>query len=145
MKYNRVIPQHNHANLLPTESEAIRYGAIYFRTMRLFSGQTDLTLICGHWGETLPYYFNRLDSTLTLAVTELCHEVSYYFKNNRYLTPSGMFFDDDLFFCLDKVGADRILWATDYPCCEPENSKNYLARLPVPLEQKEKSAYGNVA
>lgn len=62
-----------------------------------------------------------------------------------YLTPSGMFFDDDLLFCLDKVGADRILWATDYLYCEPENSKTYLARLPIPLEQKEKIAYGNAA
>lgn len=109
----------------------------------IFDRLPGLTLICGHWGETLPYYFNRLDTTLTPSVTGLCHEISYYFKNNMYLTPSGMFFDDDLLFCLDKVGANRILWATDYPYCKPENSKDYLASLPISLEQKEKIAHIN--
>ena len=103
----------------------------------------ELKLICGHWGETLPYYFNRLDDTLKPEVTGLKHKISDYFKKNIYLTPSGMFYEDDLRFCLEKVGADHILWATDYPYQKPGNSREYLQKLGLDQEDLEKIAWGN--
>ena len=41
------------------------------------------------------------------------------------------------------MGAERILWATDYPYCKPENSKMYLEKIKLPFEEKEKIAYLN--
>lgn len=55
-----------------------------------------------------------------------------------------MFYEDDLQFCLKKVGANRILWATDYLYCKPENSKQYLEVLDIAQEKKQKIAYINV-
>lgn len=109
----------------------------------IFERLPELTLICGHWGEMIPYYFNRLDATLTPEVTGLQHNISYYFKNNMYITPSGMFYEDDFRFCLDKMGAERILWATDYPYCGCGNSKDYLNDFDAPIEEKKKIAYKN--
>ena len=80
---------------------------------------------------------------LPAAFTGLLHNISYYFKNNMYITPSGMFYEDDFLFCRNKVGAERILWATDYPYCKPENSKMYLEKIKLPFEEKEKIAYLN--
>ena len=80
---------------------------------------------------------------LPAAFTGLLHNISYCFKNNMYITPSGMFYEDDFLFCRNKVGAERILWSTDYPYCKPENSKMYLEKIKLPFEEKEKIAYLN--
>lgn len=109
----------------------------------VFDKLPDLTMICGHWGEILPYYFNRMDTTLTPEVTGLKHNISYYFENNMYITPSGMFFEDDFRFCLDKVGAERIMWATDYPYRINSNSKEFLENFELDDQDKEKIAHGN--
>ena len=120
-------------------------GVQYMRMILsgIFDRLPELQLICGHWGELLPYYFNRMDDMFQTALTGLLHKISYYFQSNMYLTPSGMFYEDDLQFCLKKVGAGRILWATDYPYCKPENSKQYLEDLDIAQEKKQKIAYMN--
>ena len=117
--------------------QSIRYAS------GIFDKLPTLVMICGHWGETLPYYFNRLDDTLTPEVTGLQHRVSDYFRNNMYLTPSGMFYEDDFRFCLEKVGADRIIWPTDYPYQKPENSKSFLSRMQLSAEERENIAFRN--
>lgn len=109
----------------------------------IFDKLPNLTLLCGHWGELLPYYFNRLDTTLTTEVTGLKHSISYYFKNNMFITPSGMYFEDDLEFCMKKVGAERIMWATDYPYRVNDNAKEFLEKLDLEKEDLEKIAYKN--
>ena len=109
----------------------------------IFEKLPELTLICGHWGETLPYYFNRLDTTLTREVTGLMYNISEYFKRNMYITPRGMFFHDDFEFCIKKMGIHRLLWATDYPYRKQENSKKYLDAFPISIEDKEKIAHEN--
>lgn len=45
-------------------------------------------MIIGHWGEFIPFFLERMDETL--FADHLKHPVSYYFKNNFYMTPSGM-------------------------------------------------------
>lgn len=135
------------ANLLAGHAMGWHYdsGVQYVRMVLsgIFDRLPGLTLICGHWGEMIPYYFNRLDKALPPEVTGLGHEISYYFKNNMYLTPSGMFFEDDLTFCLEKMGAGRILWAADDPYCTGENSRDFIRSLKLSDEDKERIAYRN--
>lgn len=120
-------------------------GIQYLRAILsgLFDKLPELTMICGHWGELLPYYFNRLDDSMPKELTGLQHSISDYFKTNIFITPSGMYYEDDLMFCLDKLGADRIMWATDYPYCRPGNAKKFMEQLQISQEAKEKIAHGN--
>ncbi len=120
-------------------------GVQYLRMILsgIFDKLPELTMICGHWGEMLPYYFNRLDTTLTPEVTGLKHCISYYFKNNMYISPSGMLFEDDFEFCLSKVGADRLLWATDYPYRTNINSQSYLETFDLSHEERHMIAHKN--
>ena len=60
-----------------------------------------------------------------------------------YLTPSGMLYEDDFRFCLKKVGTDRIIWSTDYPYQKPENSKSFLSRMQLSVEERENIAFRN--
>ena len=108
----------------------------------------NLKIVIGHWGEMIPYYFDRLDMGLNQHITGLQHKISYYFKNNVYTNPSGMFFKDDMDFCLKVMGKEHILWAQDYCYLSNEfvntdNVKTYLEEYDIDDETKEMIAYRN--
>ena len=108
----------------------------------------NLKIIIGHWGELMPYYFDRMDMGLNQFVTGLKHPISYYFKNNIYTNPSGMFFKDDMDFCLKTFSADHILWGQDFCYLNNEfvntdNVKSFLEEYDIDKETKEKIAHGN--
>ena len=95
-----------------------RLRAIHFLDLMasgVFDRYPELQIILGHWGEILPYYAIRLDENLSTAITGLERIPSDYLRNNAYLTPSGIFSQRHLQFCLDVVGPDRIMFSVDYP------------------------------
>ncbi len=127
-------------------------GIAYLRLVvsGLLDRHPNLKLIMGHWGEMIPYYFDRLDMVLgNLAKGKLEHNVSYYFKK-MYVMPSGMIpadenakpvIDTDFRTCLDFFGEDHILWGNDYPYridAPMPNLRNYIEGLPLSDEAKEK-------
>lgn len=120
-------------------------GIAYLRLVvsGLLDRHPKLKLIMGHWGEMLPYYFDRLDMVMgNLAEKKLSHKVSDYFKN-MYVMPSGMIpadenatpeIDTDFRTCLDFFGENHILWGNDYPYridIPMPHLKNYIAGLPL--------------
>lgn len=80
----------------------------------VFDRLPNLKVICGHWGEMMPYYLDRMDLGLPQQMTGLEHPVDWYWKHNVWTDPSGMYFKDDMDFCLKVMGPDRILWAQDF-------------------------------
>ena len=56
----------------------------------IFDKLPNLKMIVGHWGELLPFYFDRMDEHISTAVTELNNNIKYYFENNIYTNPSGI-------------------------------------------------------
>lgn len=75
----------------------------------------NLKIIAGHWGEGLPFYFDRIDMGLPTKLTGLKHKVSWYFQHQIYTDPSGMFFRNDMEFTVKTMGANQIMWAQDFP------------------------------
>jgi predicted TIM-barrel fold metal-dependent hydrolase len=104
---------------------------VWLHTMGLiFSGAFDkyprLRLVIGHLGECLPLHLYRFDWMQSNAdgvpglrngapVVELKHPVSHYFLNNVWVTTSGVGWEPAVKFCMDVLGADRVLYAMDYP------------------------------
>jgi 5-carboxyvanillate decarboxylase len=83
-------------------------------------------LVIGHLGECLPLHLYRFDWMQSNAdgvpglrngapVVELKHAVSHYFLNNVWVTTSGVGWEPAVKFCMDVLGADRVLYAMDYP------------------------------
>ncbi|MEV5413824.1 amidohydrolase family protein [Thermopolyspora sp. NPDC052614] len=82
-----------------------------------------LRVVVGHLGEALPYWLYRLDYMhaaqvraaryATLRPLELT--VSEYFRRNIWITTSGMAWAPAIMFCREVVGADRVMYAMDYP------------------------------
>ena len=49
------------------------------------------------------------------AAVTLRHKISYYFKNNIWITTSGQGWEPSVKFCMDVLGPDRVIYAMDYP------------------------------
>ncbi|MEJ7424040.1 amidohydrolase family protein [Staphylococcus warneri] len=117
--------------------------AIHLVLSGIFDRYPNLNMIIGHWGEFIPFFLERMDETL--FADHLKHPVSYYFKNNFYMTPSGMLTKPQFDLVKKEMGIDRILYAADYPYIEPERLGVFLDELGLTDEEKEKVSYKNGA
>ena len=73
----------------------------------------DLQVILGHWGEVVVFYAERIEALCRMARLRL--PLEGYLRRNVHLTCSGMYSPTYLARALEIVGADRLLFSTDYP------------------------------
>lgn len=140
--------------LSPAVSAALRMAAwgwhqetaVHFLHLTL-SGVLDrypeLQFILGHWGELIPFYLDRLDEAMPQRMTKLHRSFREYFRDNVFITPSGMFSQPQLRYCVDTVGVDRIIYAVDFPYIGNEGAVPFLADSHLSDQDKEKIAHGN--
>jgi uncharacterized protein len=102
-----------------------------------------LRLILGHWGEVMLFYLDRIDRLTGIA--SLQRPVSEYVRSNVFVTPGGVFSQRYLQWTLDVVGADRILFASDYPyvLVPDSGSRRFLEEAEISDADREKIASGN--
>lgn len=93
----------------------------------IFSGVFDrhpnLRVVAGHLGEALPFWLFRIDHFHGVQARsgrypqrpQLAHAPSHYLRSNVWLTTSGMAWEPAIMFARSVVGADRVLYAMDYP------------------------------
>ncbi len=109
----------------------------------VFDRYPTLQVILGHWGEMIPFYLDRLDEALPQAVTGLDRTIGEVVRQNTWITPSGMFSQAQLRFCIDTVGVDRILYSVDYPFIGNDDAATFLEHADLTEESKEAIAHGN--
>ncbi len=78
-----------------------------------FDRMPNLQVILGHWGELVLFYAERFAALD--RVSGLAHPVATYLRRNLYVTASGMFLPHYLERAVAVVGADRLLFSTDFP------------------------------
>ena len=85
----------------------------------LFDRHPRLQIILGHLGEGLPYSIWRIDHrnawTNTPPRYPAKKKLGEYFQQNFYLTTSGNFRTPSLVDAMLEIGADRIMFSTDWP------------------------------
>lgn len=85
----------------------------------LFDRHPDLRIILGHMGEGLPYSMWRIDNHNKWMSQQNSYPakraISEYFRENFYLTTSGNFRTQTLIDAILEIGADRILFSSDWP------------------------------
>jgi 2,3-dihydroxybenzoate decarboxylase len=93
-------------------------------TTGVFDRFPKLTVAVGHLGEALPFWMYRLDYMHRAGVVSKRYErmkplqlgrVSEYLRRNVYITTSGFAWGPAIQFCQQVLGADRVLYAMDYP------------------------------
>jgi gamma-resorcylate decarboxylase len=85
----------------------------------LFDAYPRLTIILGHMGEGLPYNMWRIDHHNAWVKKPPRHKakrkIADYFQANFFITTSGNFRTQSLVDAILEIGADRILFSTDWP------------------------------
>ncbi|MES2058820.1 MAG: amidohydrolase family protein [Pseudomonadota bacterium] len=108
-----------------------------------FDRLPDLQVILGHWGEVVLFYAERLAAMD--RVSGLKHPVATYLRRNLYVTASGMFLPGYLAQAAAIVGADRLLFSTDFPYqYRPGgDARRFLAECGLDDVDKPDFAHGN--
>ena len=109
----------------------------------IFDKFPKLKIIIGHWGETIPCFLDRLDFMLDKNITKLNKNISEYFKENIYITPSGIMSKDQLEYVTKLMGAEHVIYAIDYPYIKPENPYEFLMNSSLNEKEKKLIAYQN--
>lgn len=130
---------------------------VSLQAMRLIcSGAFDkyprLKIILGHMGEGIPYFFWRMDKHWAGARHffdedapgfDLKKKPSEYFRENFYITTSGMLWTPVLQFAISALGADRVLFAADYPPESALEAAQFIESVPIGENDKEKICHLN--
>jgi len=119
----------------------------------LFDSYPNLQIILAHGGEGLPALMWRMgmgsDNSLPLKEGNaafgppsrglLCKkQPGQYVKENFYVTTSGMFWVPVLEFLHKAMGADRVLFAVDYPAESSDLGVQSIESMPISDEDKNK-------
>lgn len=112
----------------------------------ILSGALDrypnLQLIIGHLGETLPFMLPRFRA-LPPEMTKLNRPIEDYLRENIHYTFSGFNWTPAFLDLLLQVGADRIMFSTDYPYSSMEAARSFLEQLPISPTDRERIAHRN--
>lgn len=118
-------------------------------TMRLildgiYDRHPDLKLILGHVGSVIPYIVGRLDyessripgglGSLDVMPSE---HIRHLYVDTVSIWPPAMK------LCIDYLGADRVLYATDHPFWDPGKTRDALAEVQLSDEDREAIEVGN--
>jgi 2,3-dihydroxybenzoate decarboxylase len=113
----------------------------------VFSGLFDrfprAKVALGHLGETLPYLLWRFDSRAKLYGIKLGKPPSQYIRENIAVTTSGMCSAEPLACALSALGADRVMFAADYPFEQAEQAGQFLDTVALPETVREDIARKN--
>jgi predicted TIM-barrel fold metal-dependent hydrolase len=131
--------------------------------LRLISGGVfdrfpNLKVIVGHMGELIPFGLKRINSALSMgnwllgsqskgaAFANLkCMQksVSYYMRENVFITTSGAFDQAALNCAVAELGIDNILFSVDDPFADNFEGVDFLNKAQLSNRDKEKLAHEN--
>jgi predicted TIM-barrel fold metal-dependent hydrolase len=97
-------------------------------------------------GEALPFWMWRLDFMGTpggRAGRKNQLKPSEYFRRNIAITTSGVEDPLALRFCIEKLGADNIMWAIDYPYQPTAPAVAFIENAPLSETERQKICYAN--
>lgn len=104
------------------------------RLLRFVSAFPELTVIAAHWGGGLPFY------ELMPEVAEATRNVVYDSAASTYLYRFDVFRT-----VLDLVGADRVMFASDYPVLRQDRFRQRVTKVPLSASEREAVMAGTAA
>ncbi|MFH1650565.1 MAG: amidohydrolase family protein [Chloroflexota bacterium] len=112
----------------------------------LFDRFPNLKIVLGHMGEALPFWLPRLDGAKDVrAHPPISLRPSDYIKRNFAITVSGMPFTPAFLCAYLALGAERIMFASDYPYGKTPRMVRFMEDAPICDEDREKILYANAA
>lgn len=113
----------------------------------LFDKFPRLRIVLGHLGEGVPFFLSRLDiryrDDQCPDRPKLKKKPSDYFKENFVVTTSGMNWWPAVEMCQHVLGADKVLFAVDYPFEDGAEAVALVDAMPMSDADFEKFYHGN--
>jgi len=101
----------------------------------LFDRFPGLRIILGHLGEGLPFLLPRVESRLRHMSPQVRGKqqkpVTFYLRENFYLTTAGNFRTQAFIDTLLEVGPGRLLYSVDYPYETVQEQTDWFDSLPI--------------
>jgi 2,3-dihydroxybenzoate decarboxylase len=110
---------------------------------RLFDRFPRAKVALGHLGETVPYLLWRFDSRAKLYGIKLGKPPSQYIRENIAVTTSGMCSAEPLACALSALGADRVMFAADYPFESADEAGHFMDTVALPDAVRADVAFNN--
>lgn len=148
-------PYTGYGYMLP--GPALGFGAeTALHSMRLiYSGVFDrfpsLQVVLGHLGEGLYFWLYRLDFEFTKPwlqrspLIKAQRRPSEYLREHFWASTSGHFQSSAFAVALAEAGADRLLFATDYPYEDSREAVDWLEAQPLDAAERAKISHANAA
>lgn len=118
----------------------------------VFERYPRLKIILGHLGEALPFWLWRMDSRFEEEKSDPASAAFYRnykkspaqcFRENFYVTISGMFWQPVLQFVSSVLGSDRIMFATDYPYESSALAAQFIESVQINEVDRRNICYAN--
>lgn len=107
----------------------------------------NLKVVLGHLGEALPFLLERMDSRFAVPFFKEFHKnqktVSEYFGRNIMVSTSGNYSVEAFELTKNLIGIDSIVVGSDYPYETVEDNVEFLSKLSLTDEEREKLYYQN--
>jgi 5-carboxyvanillate decarboxylase len=104
----------------------------------VFDKYPGLQIILGHLGEALPYWLWRVDDHRweragmeDPLAPKIKKKISQYIKENFYVSTSGNFYLPAFMCAYMGLGADRIMFAVDYPMESAKDAVKMVESAPI--------------
>jgi len=105
----------------------------------LFDRFPKLQIVLGHCGEALPYWLSRIDfmhgrfsvSGRYPGAQPLKRKASDYLRENFHYTSSGVAWAPPILLIREVIGADRMMYAMDYPWQFVPSEVGALEAMPI--------------
>ena len=118
----------------------------------VFDRYPKLRVVVGHLGENLPFQLFRIDFMHRSMVSSRRYEgakplrrkPSEYFRENIWVTTSGMQWAPAILFCQQVLGVDRVMYAMDYPYQFVPDEVKVTDELPISAAERDKLYRQNV-
>jgi predicted TIM-barrel fold metal-dependent hydrolase len=119
--------------------------ALRLMTSGLFDRFPRLTVIIGHLGETLPFNIWRINHRASFMgdLIKFKKPLTHYLLHNFYVTTSGNFHTQTLDATLAEMGADRVLFSTDYPYESMREAAGWFDNAAINDNDRAKIGYEN--
>jgi 2,3-dihydroxybenzoate decarboxylase len=114
----------------------------------VFDAHPGLRIVLGHMGEGLPYNLWRVDNhnawiERTTSPYPAHRRIADYFSENFYITTSGNFRTQALLDAILELGADRIMFSTDWPFENVDHAADWFDTVPISENDRRKIGRNN--
>jgi 2,3-dihydroxybenzoate decarboxylase/5-carboxyvanillate decarboxylase len=114
----------------------------------VFDAFPKLKICIGHMGEAVPFWIWRINFMNSRAqrigrAKKTERSMEEYFRDNFYITNSGVEDPLAMRYSIDRMGVDKVMWAIDYPYQPMEPAVSFIEDFECTDEERHALCHGN--